>query len=333
MQSNHELPNLNFGMQVKQLQCSVHATIVSNILDHYMRRPQDEETVVGTLLGSVDGQIVDLQTCFSVPTAVVEQEKKKELVIDQDYLQKMLKFHRKVNPKEDMVGFYVSGQEITKDVLTLFTFFQQLSKEKKNKSPLAGSPLLLLIDPTMQNNRLDIKILSILSGLHVPVFSECAFSFQTSQYEKSGLDILFFGQQHYDTMAIMQSRENYSQDKFKELTETQKLLNNKDLMLKNFKEVIDNLQDCEQYIQDVLDGVHPKDSQTGRLLADCMAQFSTDDMALLEASIASNFEDALMIGSLSKLQQHQLHLSEKLNSILAENVFKHQSLAKDNKLN
>jgi len=54
-QNFNELPNLNFGMQVKQLQCSIHTTIVSNILDHYMRKPEDETTVVGTLLGSVDG--------------------------------------------------------------------------------------------------------------------------------------------------------------------------------------------------------------------------------------------------------------------------------------
>jgi hypothetical protein len=35
-----------------------------------------------------------------------------------------------------------------------------------------------------------------------------------------------------------------------------------------------------------------------------MGQFSTDDMTLLETLIAGNFEDSLMIGSLSKLQQH-----------------------------
>lgn len=58
-----------------------------------------------------------------------------------------------------------------------------------------------------------------------------------------------------------------------------------------------------------------------------MAQFSTDDMALLEATIANNFEDAMMIGSLSKLQQHQLYLSERLNSILSDNVLKSQNQA------
>jgi hypothetical protein len=55
-----------------------------------------------------------------------------------------------------------------------------------------------------------------------------------------------------------------------------------------------------------------------------MGQFSTDDMILLESLIASNFEDSLMIGSLSKLQQHQLHISERLNSIFADSVTKAQ---------
>jgi hypothetical protein len=38
--------------------------------------------------------------------------------------------------------------------------------------------------------------------------------------------------------------------------ENQKLLTNKDLLLKNFKEVVDNLKDCENYIADVLVSAH-----------------------------------------------------------------------------
>lgn len=159
----------------------------------------------------------------------------------------------------------------------------------------------------------------------VPVFAECAFSFTMQNFEKAGLDILFFGQEHFDTMAILQQREDVAQSEYSGLIEAQKLLNNKDLMLKNFKEVVANLEDCDSYIQSVLDGKQPSNSSIGRLLEDCMAQFSNDDMALLESSIASNFEDALMIGSLSKLQQHQLRISEKLNSIFADNVSKAQS--------
>jgi len=106
MLNYNELPNLNFGLQVKQLQCSIHPTIVSNILDHYMRRPAGENTVVGTLLGSVDGQLVEMQSCFSVP---IDHESDGTYSVDMEYQSKMLKFHRKVNPKEGLIGFYYSG--------------------------------------------------------------------------------------------------------------------------------------------------------------------------------------------------------------------------------
>jgi len=53
-------------------------------------------------------------------------------------------------------------------------------------------------------------------------------------------------------MAILQQREDVAQDQIGQLNQNQKLLSNKSLMLKNFKEVIDNLGDCEAYIQDVI---------------------------------------------------------------------------------
>jgi hypothetical protein len=153
-----ELPNLNFGFYVKQLQCSIQPSVVSIILDHYMRRPQGEDTVVGTLLGSVDGQIVDIQTCFSVPMEQ-DQDNKKSKLIDKDYNEKMLKFHRKVNPKEDLIGMYLSGTEIDAYAVSLFQYYQELSLEKTNRqTTLAGAPLIMLIDPTMKNLSLSIKV-------------------------------------------------------------------------------------------------------------------------------------------------------------------------------
>ncbi len=98
--------------------------------------------------------MVDIQTSFSVPLAREDGT----LVLDKDYQQKMLKFHRKVNPKEDLIGLYISGSKVDQTALALFKYYSELSKEKKNKSPLQGQPLMLMIDPTMQNNRLSIKV-------------------------------------------------------------------------------------------------------------------------------------------------------------------------------
>jgi len=68
----------------------------------------------------------------------------------------------------------------------------------------------------------------------------------------------------------------------------------------------------------VLDGKKEGNSDLGRLLDDTMGQFSTSDIERLEQLVASNFEDALMINSLARLQQGQLRITEKLNNIFAD---------------
>lgn len=70
----------------------------------------------------------------------------------------MLKFHRRVNPKEGLIGMYISGSKIDSQTALLYQYYQTISKDLKNKSPLAGQQLILLIDPTMQDNQLSIKV-------------------------------------------------------------------------------------------------------------------------------------------------------------------------------
>jgi hypothetical protein len=62
------------------------------------------------------------------------------------------------------------------------------------------------------------------------------------------------------------------------------------------------LNDCDEYIEGIIANGGEGDSDLGRLMDECLGQFSTDDMELLESMVSSNFEDAIMINSLSKLQ-------------------------------
>ena len=139
---------------MKNLSCNIHPTIVSNILDHFLRRPEDQSTVIGTLLGSVDGTKVDIQTSFSCPLSLSQDGR---IVTDTEFTERMLKFHRKVNPKEGLIGFYKTGSALDESTLNLYQYYLQLLQDPKNKGLLA-QPLLFLIDPTMQNNRLAIKV-------------------------------------------------------------------------------------------------------------------------------------------------------------------------------
>lgn len=66
--------------------------------------------MVGTLLGTIDGSQIEIFSCFPVPQYYDKEQK--DLIIDSEYMQKMLKFYRKVNPKEGLLGMYISSKKL-----------------------------------------------------------------------------------------------------------------------------------------------------------------------------------------------------------------------------
>jgi hypothetical protein len=55
METFLDLPNLNDGLSVKRLQCTIHPNVVPSVLDHYVRKPTDQKIVLGTLMGTIEG--------------------------------------------------------------------------------------------------------------------------------------------------------------------------------------------------------------------------------------------------------------------------------------
>jgi hypothetical protein len=146
-QSLSDLPNLNFGLTVKHLHCVIHPTITPNILDHYLRKPEDQDIVVGTLLGTIDGSQIDICSSFAVPQYYDKEQK--QLVIDSDYMQMMMKFHKKVNPKEGLLGMYISSKSLDEHGLANVSFFSDFFQSEKKRA-LIPFPLIMMVDPTLQ---------------------------------------------------------------------------------------------------------------------------------------------------------------------------------------
>ncbi|KAK5116517.1 hypothetical protein LTR16_005071, partial [Cryomyces antarcticus] len=73
-----------------------------SILDHSLRRNQDQERVIGTLLGlrSEDGTEVEIRNCYAVP----HTETAEQVEVDMDYQKQMLALHLRANPREVLVG-------------------------------------------------------------------------------------------------------------------------------------------------------------------------------------------------------------------------------------
>ena len=69
----------------------------------------------------------------------------------------MMKFQRKVNPKEGLLGIYISSKELDQQGLQLVDFFYKFFQKEKKKA-LLTFPLIMMVDPTLQDHQLGIKV-------------------------------------------------------------------------------------------------------------------------------------------------------------------------------
>jgi len=75
-----------------------------SILDHYLRRADKQDRVIGTLLGVRNEGEIEVRSSF----AVLHSETEEQVAVDMDYHRSMYELHHRVNPKEVIVGWYVS---------------------------------------------------------------------------------------------------------------------------------------------------------------------------------------------------------------------------------
>ena len=229
--------------------------------------------------------------------------KEPEYVFDTEYLKKMLQFHKQVNSQETPLGVYISSTQIDNLSMVIIQYFINLFKTKEVRSPLS-QPIVMLFDPELNNNKLDIKVMSLHSTFlpKCPLFSEMPYKFNLENIDRTGLDVLFFGQDHFDTMAILDNKTKIDKENFGDQLENQRLFSNRDLMLKNFTQLIDNLDRCEKYLQDVADGNQEANTEVAQAINKCMSIFSKNDLEALKQMAQSNYKDVVMTSNLGKLQ-------------------------------
>ncbi|CAE6440695.1 unnamed protein product [Rhizoctonia solani] len=81
---------------------TLHPVALFSILDHFLRRTESQERVIGTLLGTRTETEIEVKSSF----AVIHNETDEQVALDMDYHRTMYDLHQKVNPKEVIVGWY-----------------------------------------------------------------------------------------------------------------------------------------------------------------------------------------------------------------------------------
>jgi len=87
---------------------NVHPLPIFSILDHHGRRDAGQERVLGALLGHVHNGVVEVTDAFGVYHEQVYDAETGagEILVRRTSLFQMLELHRKVNPRESVVGWY-----------------------------------------------------------------------------------------------------------------------------------------------------------------------------------------------------------------------------------
>jgi translation initiation factor 3 subunit F len=81
---------------------TIHPVALISILDHYLRRTDEQPRVIGTLLGTRSDSEVHVRSSFPV----LHSETSERVAVDKEYLRTVYDLHLKVNPKEVIVGWY-----------------------------------------------------------------------------------------------------------------------------------------------------------------------------------------------------------------------------------
>ncbi|KAG8464596.1 hypothetical protein KFE25_009964 [Diacronema lutheri] len=272
--------------------CKLRPTVLFAIADHFTRRQDEQGRVIGTLLGSVSDGVVDIVNSFPVPHSEAEQA-----TIDSDFNTTMYGLHRKVHPKQVVVGWYSTGAELTHNDQFYHQFFEDQAGE-------GATPVLLLVDMSLSGAGVKTKAYVrselTLGGKHVAsAFQSVRLCVAKSEAERIGVDHIV-----RSSMA--------GGDGPQELVPLRAEVDTNHWRLCKLLDAVDKMR---AYVEQVEAGSLKPNAALGRSLADALASIPKPDSSAFTQLLDSDTQDMLMVGYLSHLTRTQLALSEKLGAL------------------
>lgn len=273
---------LLFHPSTAKISARIQPVVLFNICDCYVRRPDQAERVIGTLLGSVSADgVVEISNSYAVP----HNESADQVALDIDYHHTMFASHQKVNPKEVIVGWYSTGSGVSGGSTLIHEFY---SRELPN-------PIHLTVDTGFTNGDASIKgyvshILSLGDRQLAAQFQEIPLDLRMIEAERVGFDIL-------------------------KKTMVDKLPNDLEKMEATMERVHALVDDVYQYVDGVVEGRLIPDNNIGRFISDTISSLPKLSPAAFEKVFSDRIQDNYALVYLSSLSRAQLGIAEKLNTV------------------
>ncbi|KAI0700580.1 Mov34-domain-containing protein [Cytidiella melzeri] len=267
---------------------TVHPVALFTILDHYLRRTDAQERVIGTLLGTrSDTGDIEVRSAF----AVLHSETAEQVAVDMDYHHQMYDLHHKVNSKEVIVGWYSTGSNLNTYSALIQNFYTQETAPHQ--------AIHLALDTGVEEGQKAGVKAYISSPVGVsPKPENCVFipvpcELRFTEPERHGLDLL-------TTVASGASDAYPSTDL--------------DILERALSSVSEMLDRVLSYVRSVLAGEVKGDAAVGRYLMDTFGA-STDELE--KGAFNTSLQDTLMVSYLANLVRSQAEVSSRLALVRA----------------
>jgi translation initiation factor 3 subunit F len=283
----------------------VHPVVILSILDHFKRRGEDQDRVVGTLMGVRRGNEVEISSCFPVPH---DTDNNQYVRLIMEVHETMLALQNKVNEHEVVVGWYTTGDKISYISSLLHDHYASLCRE----------PVMLTVDTGLTNSSMSVKAFTSHTVLRddeqvksrylalnpecdpndnrvTAHFSQLRLTYHCHESERVGVDAMInsLADGHgLDAPATMRSH-----------------FDSLELSLSNLRNSIRTIQN---YVQLVQKGEIKGDPVLGRQIANTLAQVPH----ITPDTFNENVQDLLMVMYLAKLTRTQAALTDKINFLL-----------------
>ncbi|KYQ90992.1 Mov34/MPN/PAD-1 family protein [Tieghemostelium lacteum] len=271
-----------------QVNVKVHPVVIFNILDHYIRRNVGQDRVIGTLLGYYNDGVIEIRNCFPVVHSEGEQ-----VAVEMEFQRKMLDLHLKSSPKEPIVGWYATGNDINENSVIINNFY----REEMN----GQTPIHLTLDTGLTNDTMGIH------AYHAHNLSLNHESSLGSYFTPLSLEILTFEAENAGLDSIAQTK--YDQQSTSLLSELESLQN-------SLSKLDQMLESITEYISAVEKGEIQGDPKIGRFLARTIQSIPKANSQVMDKVINNSVKDLLMIVYLSSLTRSQLAVAEKVRQSL-----------------
>ncbi|KAG8690023.1 hypothetical protein FRC11_014356 [Ceratobasidium sp. 423] len=277
---------------------TLHPVALFSILDHFLRRTESQERVIGTLLGTRTETEIEVKSSF----AVIHNETDEQVALDMDYHRTMYDLHQKVNPKEVIVGWYSTGTDLNTYSALIQNFYSQETAPYQAVHVVLDTGVREGVNQGVKAyvrelGRMNIVGFSSPVGVHPKpenaVFLPVPCELRLQDAELSGLDLL-----------------NASAGSVKHTSSPGSELEVLEQAIANVSDMIDRVL---AYVKQVLDGEVEGDPTVGRYLLDTLKASSTSlDKEKVETLFNAQLQDTLTISYLANIVRSEVEVSSRM---------------------